>query len=78
MFTLWLIAATHWMLLHGVENQSYWVNMEQVTTLRRPNPRDLEKGFVKGVQCIVTMNDGKFVSVTETCEVVYQLIATGK
>ena len=52
--------------------------MEQVTTLRRPNLRDLEKGFVKGVQCIVTMNDGKFVSVTETCEVVYQLIATGK
>lgn len=78
MATLWLIASTHWMLLHGVENQSYWVNIEQVTALRQPVPKDLERGFVRGVQCIVTMGDGKFVAVTESCNTVYQLIMTGK
>ena len=78
MTPLWLIAATHWMLLHGPENQSYWVNMDQVTTLRQPIPADMQSAFPKGTRCIVVTTNGKFVAVTEACEVVYQLIMSAR
>lgn len=70
---LWQIAAIHWMLLHGPENQSYWINTDQITALRQPIPADLGR-FAKGVSCIVTLTDGKIVTATESCNVVYQLI----
>jgi hypothetical protein len=75
---LWLVAATHWMLLHGVANQSYWVNMDTVTSLRAPLPSDLRGSFAAGTRCVVLMSDGKFIAVTESCETVYGLIAAAR
>jgi hypothetical protein len=65
--------ALHWMLLHGAEGQSYWINMDQVTSLRAPIRSDLQSSFAKGTNCIVVTSNGKFVAVVETCEQIYQL-----
>ena len=70
----WLVAAMHFMLLHGASGQMYWINIDQVSTLRAPIPSDLQASFPRGTQCVVFMTNGKFVSVVETCEVVYQLV----
>lgn len=74
----WLIAALHFIALHGADNQTYWVNADQVTSLRAPMPADLQKSFAPGVHCIVVTTNGKFLAVTETCEVVYQLMMAAR
>ena len=76
MNAIWLCAGLHWMLLHGPDNQSYWVNMDQVTTLRAPIPADLERAFARGTRCIVVTTSGKFVAATESCEQIYALMAS--
>lgn len=75
---LWLIAAVHWMLLHGPAGQLYWVNMDQITTMRAPIPSDLRDSFSRGTQCVIVTVNGKFLAVTETCEQVYQLVARAR
>ena len=66
------------MLLHGADNQAYYVNIDQVTSLRAPMPVDLQKSFAPGTNCIVVMTNAKFLAVTETCEQVYQLIQSAR
>jgi hypothetical protein len=65
------------MLLHGPEGQAYWINMDQVTSLRAPIPSDLRASFPRDTRCIVVTTNGKFVAVVEACEQVYQLIMGG-
>lgn len=76
--SLWLLIASHFMLLHGPDNQSYYVNTDQVTSLRAPMPADLERSFPRSVHCVVVTTNGKFLAVTETCEQVYQLIMSAR
>lgn len=72
---VWLIAALHFALLHGPEGGLFWVNLEQVTSLRAPIPSDLGRSFPRGTQCVVVTSNAKFMAVVETCEQVFQLIA---
>lgn len=65
-------------MCHGPDNQSYWIAIDQVTSLRAPMPADLQKSFAPGVHCIVVMVNGKFLSTTETCEQVYQLMMSAR
>jgi hypothetical protein len=43
-----------------------------------PTREAMDKGpnqmVVKGARCVITMSDGKFISVTEPCDYVLQLI----
>jgi hypothetical protein len=56
--------------LHNGAGQEVFVNPREVTNLQGPKTRAL---FVKHVHCLVGFSDGKFVTVTETCEAVREL-----
>lgn len=45
------------------------VNVAEATYFREPRGSD---HFVKGARCLVFLSDGRFISVTETCEEVEQ------
>lgn len=74
MFTL---AATMLVALTTVDGARVFINPAFVTKLyptkeaveRKPNEL-----VVKGARCVVTMSDGKFLSVTEACDYVRALI----
>ena len=66
------------MLLHGPEGARFWVNMDQVSSLRAPIPSDLGRSFPIGTQCVVVTTNAKFLAVVETCEQVFQLIMTAR
>ena len=67
---LWLCAALHFILLHGPDGQDYYVNTDQVTSLRSPNAVDA-RSFAKGTKCVVVMSNGKFLSAVEPCRDIY-------
>lgn len=58
--------------VHGPENQRYFVNTTQITSLRAPIDSDL-KQFSRGTHCIIVTTAGKFLAVRETCEEVAAL-----
>lgn len=62
------------LLLHGPDNQSYWIAPDKITTMREPLPSDLERSFSRRTKCIIVTTTGKFVAVTESCPEVYKLI----
>lgn len=45
------------------------VNVAEATYFRAPRAGD---NFVKGAKCLVFLSDGRFLSVTETCDEVEQ------
>lgn len=59
--------------LHGGDGQSYFINIEQITSLRSPIASDL-KQFARGTHCLVVTTAGKFLAVRETCGEVARLI----
>lgn len=75
---IWLNVADRFLLLHGGDNQSYWISPDKITTMREPLPSDLERSFPRGTRCIIVTVTGKFIAVTESCSQVYQLIMTAR
>jgi hypothetical protein len=59
--------------LHGPNGQMIKVNVDQITSLRSPQ---ISAGdhFAKGVHCLLKMTNGHTNGVTETCDVVLQMI----
>ena len=64
-------------LLHNVIGLPFYVNPALVTSWRGANRRAAHL-FAGGVQCLVNMADGKFVTVVETCDEVRKLIEDAK
>lgn len=65
------------LVLHSVDGFEMFINPEQIIILRptteaaRGTPNTL---IAPGHACVIGLTDGKFVSVTEHCDVVRQLI----
>jgi hypothetical protein len=66
-----VLAATALIVLHGASGVVIEVNPGQITHLRRPEG---QKNFTPGVECMVNLVDGKYVTVRESCEAVRALI----
>jgi hypothetical protein len=62
-----LIAVTL-IALHGPDGHSIAVNLQEVTSVHCRLAGHASGLFVEGVNAIINMSDGKFVSVRETCE----------
>ena len=60
-------------LLHGLEGRFIMINPTHVTMLVSAPPGQRNKQFVSGVNCMLNMSDGKFVTVTESCDQVAAL-----
>lgn len=70
MFELVLVnALVEMILLHGPGGAELAVNPAQVTSLRA-RTTESEGFFTPGVECMINLADGKFITVRETCEYV--------
>jgi hypothetical protein len=66
------LVALHLIVLHSVDGREISVNPQLVTSLHAA--KGANKLLVGEARCVVSLADGKFVSVIETCDVVRQLI----
>lgn len=62
-----LAAALLLVILHGPDGAEISINPVTVTTMRAART-DASKQSTKGVACIITLSDGKFVAVREDCD----------
>lgn len=65
-------------MLHGIDGREVDVNVDEITSLQCKMPGAENKAFHENVNAIVYLTDGKFVSVTETCTTIRDLIKRGK
>lgn len=56
--------AAEFLILTGPDHQAIEVNPAEIVALRAPRSAD---HFAAGTKCLVFTADGKYVSVTETC-----------
>lgn len=63
------------LILHNVSGHEVTVNPAMVTSLQ---PRQRGELFAEGVECMINLADGKFVTVREACEDVRRLIAESR
>lgn len=63
-----MLVAFTLIVLHGLDGSEIHINPDHITNLRpmKPDGGD-SKVFVKGVHCMVNLDDGKYVTVIETC-----------
>lgn len=54
-------------VLHGPDGREVDVSVDEITSLQCKIPGTENKLFVEGVNAIVNLTDGKYVSVIETC-----------
>jgi len=66
-----LLAATLF-VVHTLDGRSVYVNSEQVISMAMPKDSKL---FTEGVRCVITLTDGKFITVKETCAEVQKNMA---
>jgi hypothetical protein len=72
---LWLLAATlHFVVLHTIDGREVSINPRAVTNLIAAKPDAPNELLAGPVRCIVNLTDGRFVTVTEHCDVVRQLL----
>lgn len=69
------LALVQLLLLHAPDGREIDVNPATITSLREAGPDDRsDKHLVKGVRCMISLADGKFVNVVETCESVRRMV----
>jgi hypothetical protein len=59
-------------ILHSGAGVEIDLQTDSITNLRNPEPHN--RLFANGIQCVVNMNDGRFVTVKETCAEVHRLM----
>lgn len=64
------------MILHTGSGIEVDINTETITNMRGPEAD--HKNFAPGVQCLINMSDGKFVTVKESCEEVRRVMEARK
>jgi hypothetical protein len=69
-----LLIVLHLIVLHTVDGHEVAINPEQVTSLTAGKPHQDNKLLANNVRCVVGLTDGKFVSVSESCAAVRQLL----
>lgn len=70
---LLLLAQIELVPLHGPDNQRYWINPMQITSVREPIASD-RIHFSPIVHCIIVTVSGKFMPVRETCDQVRRVV----
>jgi len=73
-FLVALSAIVHFMELHTPDGIPIEVNVAEISSIRVPKDSP-DAHLVDGVNCVLFMTNGKFISVTETCKQVDGLIA---
>lgn len=69
-----LQAALLFLLVHAPGGQAIAINVAEISNLREP--RDDEGSLVTpGTECLIYMNNGKFIAVVESCQNVLRQIA---
>lgn len=70
-----ILATAALIVLHTLDGRQISVNPVLVTSLHEAKSDDAKDKFMtKGVRCSVHTSDGKFVTVTEVCSAVRQMI----
>ena len=72
----WLFMAIHLIAVHGPNGQYLEINVDEISSIR--TPRATDRHFPKGTNCLITMTNGNFNAVMETCAVVDRLIGEVK
>lgn len=62
------------LILHAPNGDEIDVNPMEITSIREKHGDEDNKLVTKEVQCLINMSDGKYVSVTEPCDTVRQMI----
>ncbi|MET3308119.1 hypothetical protein [Bradyrhizobium diazoefficiens] len=66
-----LATVLHLVVLHAVDGREVYINPNAVTNLQDARQdADPTKRTARGVACIISLSDGKFVGVAEPCETV--------
>jgi uncharacterized protein YlzI (FlbEa/FlbD family) len=63
--------AFHLIVLHGLDGHEIDINPNEITVMRE---KDQGKHLAPGAECAISMSDGKFVAVIESCNEVRQKI----
>jgi ribosomal protein S4E len=61
-------------LLHGPDGREIDVSVDEITSLQCKLPKIDNKLFADGVNTVINLTDGRFVSVRETCQQVRDLV----
>lgn len=61
-------------LLHSPDGREVNVNVEEITSLHCKMPGVENKLFAEGVNTVINLTDGKYVTVRETCTEVRDFI----
>jgi hypothetical protein len=69
-----IAAAVVLILLHGPDGHEIRINPHEVTSLRSAKPGEEGKHFAEEVHCMVSLADGKFVTVVEQCADIQKLM----
>ncbi|MBR0753482.1 hypothetical protein JQ604_14940 [Bradyrhizobium jicamae] len=65
--------------LHSIDGRQIDINPKQITTLREARGDEASgKYLTKGVRCMVSLADAKYVTVIETCSVVREKIEAAR
>jgi hypothetical protein len=65
-------------ILHSIEGHEITIAPHQVTNLRAHRPDKPNTLFTENANCVISLADGKYVTVTETCAEVRRLIEQQK
>jgi hypothetical protein len=71
-----LLAAVQLLVLHSVEGHEITISPQQVTSLRAARHNKQNELVSPHVHCLIGLTDGKFISVTEDCATVRELLET--
>jgi hypothetical protein len=68
--------AFHLIIVHTLNGDVIGINPDSITSMRdrAVQNEDDTRLLPKGVECMINLNDGKFISVVEHCDVVRKLI----
>jgi hypothetical protein len=63
------------LLLHAPDGSEVRINPSEVTSLRSAPPKNTgPKVFAEGSNCQVSLADGKFITVIETCRAIQKVL----
>lgn len=65
-------------ILHTLDGHEVAINPEQITNMRARTELQDNKMISNEVACVISLTDGKFISVTEKCDAVRQALENAK
>jgi uncharacterized protein YlzI (FlbEa/FlbD family) len=66
-----ILAALYLIRLHGLDGHEIDINPREITVMQE---KKQGQHLAAGAECAISLSDGKFVAVTETCDEVRQKI----